>query len=236
MLGSTLDVTFLPSQPCAVCYPHWPLKILCWLEWYPSCKPTTLGYTRRASLLVCCCKMLKHCTQVVMSGIGRRWLQVDSNNCNVPWEAARSNETFILTLLKWVDRKSRTEHIPQVQRRHLENNLVVWRKKIQTKGSNSVQKFSESKSVLFRSYQSKCPDSWPKDAFYLGPLTKSTENCWYAPHAIGCDTLHNTISRVCTATGFRAFINQSLPLGHVSNWSLSSWCELTTHHAKDRSS
>ena len=64
---------------------------------------------------------------------------------------------------------------------------------------------------LFRLYQSKCPDSRPKDAFYLRPLAKPTENCWYAPRAIGHHTLHNTVSRICTAAGIRGFkTNHSL--------------------------
>ena len=64
---------------------------------------------------------------------------------------------------------------------------------------------------LFRLYQSKCPDSRPKDAFYLRPLAKPTENCWYAPCAIGHHTLHNTVSRICTAASIRGFkTNHSL--------------------------
>ena len=59
---------------------------------------------------------------------------------------------------------------------------------------------------LFRLYQSNCPDSQPKDAFYLRPLAKPTENCWYAPRAIGHHTPHNTVSRICTAAGIRGFI------------------------------
>ena len=38
---------------------------------------------------------------------------------------------------------------------------------------------------LFKLYQSKCPHSQPKDAFYLQPLKKLTENCWYSPRPIG---------------------------------------------------
>ena len=64
---------------------------------------------------------------------------------------------------------------------------------------------------LFRLYLSKCPDSRPKDAFYLRPLAKPKGNCWYAPHAIGHHTLHNTVSRICTTAGIRVFkTNHSL--------------------------
>ena len=64
---------------------------------------------------------------------------------------------------------------------------------------------------LFRLYQSKCPNSRPKDSFYLRPLKNPTEHCWYAPRAIGHHTLDNTVSRICKAAGIKGFkTNHSL--------------------------
>ena len=78
---------------------------------------------------------------------------------------------------------------------------------------------------LFRLYQSKCPDSRPKDAFYMRPLAKPKGNCWYEPCAIGHHTLHNTVSRICsTYSRYLGIYNQSLSLGHSSNLPLSSLC------------
>ena len=64
---------------------------------------------------------------------------------------------------------------------------------------------------LFRLYQSKCPPSRPKDAFYLRPLKKPTESCWYAPRAIGYHTLESAVARICKAAGIQGFkTNHSL--------------------------
>ena len=64
---------------------------------------------------------------------------------------------------------------------------------------------------LFRLYQSKCPPSRPKDAFYLKPLKNPTEQCWYTSRAIGHHTLDNTVSRMCKSAGIEGFkTNHSL--------------------------
>ena len=54
-------------------------------------------------------------------------------------------------------------------------------------------------------YQSKCPPSRPKDAFYLKPLKNPTEDCWYSSRAIGHHTLDKTVSRMCKSAGIEGF-------------------------------
>ena len=64
---------------------------------------------------------------------------------------------------------------------------------------------------LFKLYQSKCPSTRPKDAFYLQPLKKPTENCWYSPRPIGHCSLDNTVSRLCKSAGIEGYkTNHSL--------------------------
>ena len=171
-----------------------------------------------------------------MSGIGRRWLQVDSNNCNVPEkQPGAMKSSFWPCLSELIESPGQSTFL-----RYSEDiSRITWwfeRRKYKPKVVIQSKNLVNPNQYFVRLFRSQMPRFLTKDAFYLGPLTKSTENRWYAPYAIGCNTLHNTISRICTAAGFRAFKNQSLPLGHISNSSLSSWCELTAHHWKDRSS
>ena len=64
---------------------------------------------------------------------------------------------------------------------------------------------------LFKLYRSKCPTTQPKDAFYLQPLKKPTENCWYSPRPIGHCSLDNTVSRLCKSASIEGYkTNHSL--------------------------
>ena len=54
-------------------------------------------------------------------------------------------------------------------------------------------------------YQSKCPPSRPKDAFYLKPLKIPTKDIWYTSRAIGYHTLDNTIARMWKSAGIEGF-------------------------------
>ena len=64
---------------------------------------------------------------------------------------------------------------------------------------------------LFKLYRSKCPSTQPKDAFYLQPLKKPTENCWFSPRPIGHCSLDNTVSRLCKSAGIEGYkTNHSL--------------------------
>ncbi len=63
----------------------------------------------------------------------------------------------------------------------------------------------------YKLYQSKCPSTQPKDAFYLQPLKKPTENCWFSPRPIGHCSLDNTVSRFCKSAEIEGYkTNHSL--------------------------
>ncbi len=47
--------------------------------------------------------------------------------------------------------------------------------------------------LLFKLYNSLCPAG----SFFLKPLTKPTEKCWYTNKPIGRNTLEGTVARLC---------------------------------------
>ena len=49
------------------------------------------------------------------------------------------------------------------------------------------------KLYLYKLYMSKCPVGHPDGAFYLKPLTKPTDICWYHITPIG----HNNYRKLC---------------------------------------
>lgn len=64
---------------------------------------------------------------------------------------------------------------------------------------------------LFKLYLSLCPPESPANAFYLAPLKKPTENCWYSVSPVGKNKLSHAVSNMCKACGIQGFkTNHSL--------------------------
>ena len=64
---------------------------------------------------------------------------------------------------------------------------------------------------LYKLYHSLCPPNRPENAYYLQPLKKPHNGCWYAPVPVGHTKLRSTISRLCSTAeipGYRT--NHSL--------------------------
>ncbi len=64
---------------------------------------------------------------------------------------------------------------------------------------------------LLKKYQSLCPSEAPDDAFYLTPLQKPNENCWFKNVPIGRNKLFKAISNMCKEYGIQGYkTNHSL--------------------------
>ena len=64
---------------------------------------------------------------------------------------------------------------------------------------------------LYKLYCSKCPEGRPEHAFYLTPLAKPTENCWYSREPVGHNPLGNMVKRLCEKGGISGYkTNHSL--------------------------
>ena len=55
--------------------------------------------------------------------------------------------------------------------------------------------------TLYKLYNSLCPFNRPTDVFYLKPLKKPKEGCWYSSVALGHNTLRITVGRLCKKAG-----------------------------------
>ena len=63
----------------------------------------------------------------------------------------------------------------------------------------------------FKLYNSLCPAERPDNAFYLAPLTKPKEQCWFSRTPLGHNTLKNIVKRMCETAGIPSYItNHSL--------------------------
>lgn len=61
---------------------------------------------------------------------------------------------------------------------------------------------------LFKLY---CPAERPDNAFYLSPLTKPKEQCWFSRTPLGHNTLKNVVKRMCEMAGISGYeTNHSL--------------------------
>ena len=85
-------------------------------------------------------------------------------------------------------------------------------------------------------YVSKCPVDRPDGAFYLKPLAKPTQTCWYQKTPVGHNTLQKTVSRLCDSAGFDGhlqiipFVRQVQPGFLRLKWMNSLLCkELVMH-------
>ena len=64
---------------------------------------------------------------------------------------------------------------------------------------------------LFKRYTELCPSQRPESAFYLQPLARPKENCWFANKALGHNTLDHMVQEMCKAAGIQGFkTNHSL--------------------------
>ena len=64
---------------------------------------------------------------------------------------------------------------------------------------------------LFKKYNNLCPQDRPSDAFYLSPLAKPKEHCWFSKTPLGHNTLKNIVKNMCQKAGIQGFkTNHSL--------------------------
>ena len=64
---------------------------------------------------------------------------------------------------------------------------------------------------LFRLYNSLCPKDRPENAFYLQPLKKPKQDCWFATKPLGHNPLDNMVKEMCKAAGITGYkTNHSL--------------------------
>ena len=64
---------------------------------------------------------------------------------------------------------------------------------------------------LFKRYNSLCPHDRPSNAFYLSPLTKPKQDCWFSRAPLGHNTLKNIVKNMCKKAGIQGFkTNHSL--------------------------
>ena len=66
---------------------------------------------------------------------------------------------------------------------------------------------------LLQLYRSCCPDKPKRNSFYLRPLSKPTQHCWYSREPLGHNTLANVVCNMCKVAGITGFYtNHSLPV------------------------
>ena len=64
---------------------------------------------------------------------------------------------------------------------------------------------------LLQLYRSCCTDKPKRNSFYLRPLSKPTQHCWYSREPLGHNTLANVVSSMCKEAGITGFYtNHSL--------------------------
>ena len=80
---------------------------------------------------------------------------------------------------------------------------------------------------IFKKYRALCPIDRPNNAFYLTPLTKPSDTCWFSCIPLGRNKLLNAVSSMCKLAGIQGF---------KTNHSLLVWHRWTTCHGMHRSS
>ena len=64
---------------------------------------------------------------------------------------------------------------------------------------------------LFRLYNNLCPKDRPENAFYLQPLRKPKQDCWFAAKPLGHNPLDSMVKEMCKAAGITGYkTNHSL--------------------------
>jgi hypothetical protein len=59
---------------------------------------------------------------------------------------------------------------------------------------------------IYEKYVSLCPDLIPDGPFYLQPLKKPQQDRWFSTVAVGRNTLYKTVTRICSAAGFKGTV------------------------------
>ena len=75
---------------------------------------------------------------------------------------------------------------------------------------------------LHKLYRSLCPQDCPGSAFYLKPLKKPKQDCWFTAVPLGHNTLNNMMKTMCKAAGIT---------GHKTNHSLRATTATRLFHA-----
>ena len=75
---------------------------------------------------------------------------------------------------------------------------------------------------LYKLYNSRCPADRPDHAYYLKPLQKPRNECWYSNQPVGHNKLDTTISRMCKDAGI---------LGYHTNHSLRASAATRLHQS-----
>ena len=88
---------------------------------------------------------------------------------------------------------------------------------------------------LYRLYNSRCPADHPDQAYYLKPLQKPKNECWYSNQPVGNNKLGTTISRMCKDAGIPGYhTNHSLRALAAVYLTVSVWlCRRTRNHGKN---
>ena len=64
---------------------------------------------------------------------------------------------------------------------------------------------------IFKKYRALCPVDRPNNAFYLTPLTKPSDTCWFSCVPLGRNKLSNAVASMCKLAGIQGFkTNHSL--------------------------
>jgi hypothetical protein len=64
---------------------------------------------------------------------------------------------------------------------------------------------------IFKKYRVLCPIDRPNNAFYLTPLTKPSDTCWFSCVPLGRNKLSNAVASMCKLAGIQGFkTNHSL--------------------------
>ena len=72
--------------------------------------------------------------------------------------------------------------------------------------------------VYSKKYRALCPIDRPNNAFYLIPLTKPSDTCWFSRVPLGCNKLSNAVASMCKLAGIQGFkTNHSL-------WATAATC------------
>ena len=106
----------------------------------------------------------------------------------------------------------------------------------------------------FKLYTSICPKDRPADVFYLQPLRKPKQDCWFYAKPLGHNPLNNIVREMCKAAGISGYktnhslrattatqlhqagVDEQLIMECTGHWSLKLWFEATKEPVVNRGS